>query len=63
MHKNDWKAVVALLCGLGACVAGFGGLALRLTPHAAVAPAIAVEADDDECDEPAPDLPAAEAEA
>jgi hypothetical protein len=63
MRTHEWKAAIALLCGLGACVAGFGGLALRLSPRATVAPVVAVEADEDECEEPAPDLAAVDVEA
>ncbi len=54
MRSHEWKAAVALLCGLGACVAGFGGLALRLSPRTVVVPVIAVEADEDECEDLAP---------
>ena len=52
MHTKEWKVLLALVCGLGVCVAGFGGLALRLAPHAPSAPAISAE--EDECDESAP---------
>jgi hypothetical protein len=67
MLNKEWKVTLVSLCGLGACVAGFGGLALRLSPQApaaprAIVPAVA-DAEEDECEE-APALPdAVDAEA
>jgi len=54
MFKN-WKAAIAFLCGLGVFAAGYGGLALRLSPRVSPAsreraPAVP-EADEDECEE------------
>jgi hypothetical protein len=44
MSIKDWKLTVVFLCGLGVCVAGFGGLARRLNPHTPASPrALAVE--------------------
>ena len=38
MPISNWKVAVVSLCGLGVCVAGYGGLAQRLSPHAPSAP-------------------------
>jgi hypothetical protein len=52
MPMSKWTLTVVLLCGLGVCVAGYGGLARRLTSYSpasprGAAPAV-IEAEEDE---------------
>jgi hypothetical protein len=57
MRNQQQTFTIALLCGLGLCLAGFGGFALRLAPHAtATAGEPAADEDESENAFPLPEL-------